>query len=71
VAQPAAAAHPITGAVQRIEPITDAQAGGAVSGYRVQVQLDGGALRTFEPTLIDGLKVGDRVRVEQGHLRRV
>jgi hypothetical protein len=67
----AAATHPITGAVQRIEPIVDLESGGTVSGYRVQVQIDGGALRTFEPTLVDGLKVGDRVRVEQGHLRRV
>jgi outer membrane lipoprotein SlyB len=42
-----------------------------VVGYRVQVQLDNGETRTFEPTELDGLKVGDRVRVEQGTLRRV
>jgi outer membrane lipoprotein SlyB len=42
-----------------------------VVGYRVQVQLDNGETRTFEPTQLDGLKVGDRVRVEQGQLRRV
>jgi outer membrane lipoprotein SlyB len=42
-----------------------------VVGYRVQVQLDNGETRTFEPAQLDGLKVGDRVRVEQGQLRRV
>lgn len=42
-----------------------------VVGYRVQVQLDSGETRTFEPTQVDGLKVGDRVRIEQGQLRRV
>jgi outer membrane lipoprotein SlyB len=42
-----------------------------VVGYRVQVQLDNGEVRTFEPTQLDGMKVGDRVRVEQGQLRRV
>ena len=106
------------GAVQRIDPITEANAtgagavvggvlggvvghqfgkgdgkkamtvlgavGGAVAGhqvekatsskvvgYRVQVQLDNGETRTFEPAQLDGLKVGDRVRVDQGHLLRV
>jgi outer membrane lipoprotein SlyB len=42
-----------------------------VVGYRVQVQLDNGETRTFEPTQIDGLKVGDRVRIDQGQLLRV
>jgi len=42
-----------------------------VVGYRVQVQLDNGETRTFEPAQLDGLKVGDRVRVDQGQLRRV
>ena len=42
-----------------------------VIGYRVQVQLDNGETRTFESAQLDGLKVGDRVRVEQGQLRRV
>jgi len=41
-----------------------------VVGYRVQVQLDNGETRTFEPAQLDGLKVGDRVRVEHGLLRR-
>lgn len=41
-----------------------------VVGYRVQVQLDNGETRTFESTQLDGLKVGDRVRVDQGQLRR-
>jgi hypothetical protein len=41
-----------------------------VVGYRVRVQLDNGESRTFEPPQLDGLKVGDRVRVEQGALRK-
>jgi outer membrane lipoprotein SlyB len=41
-----------------------------VVGYRVQVQLDNGEMRTFEPTQLDGLKVGDRVRIDQGHMLR-
>jgi outer membrane lipoprotein SlyB len=41
-----------------------------VVGYRVKVQLDNGEWRTFEPAQLDGLKVGDRVRVEQGRLRK-
>ena len=42
-----------------------------VIGYRVQVQLDNGETRTFEPKELDGLKVGDRVRLEQGLMHRV
>jgi len=41
-----------------------------VVGYRVRVQLDNGETRTFEPAQLDGLKIGDRVRVEQGTLRK-
>jgi outer membrane lipoprotein SlyB len=41
-----------------------------VVGYRVRVQLDNGETRTFEPPQLDGLKVGDRVRVDQGALRK-
>lgn len=42
-----------------------------VVGYREQVQLDNGETRTFEPAQLDGLKVGDRVRIDQGQLLRV
>ena len=42
-----------------------------VVGYRVHVQLDNGESRTFESAQLDGLKVGDRVRVDQGQLHRV
>jgi len=42
-----------------------------VIGYRVQVQLDNGETRTFEWAQLDGLKVGDRVRIDQGQWRRV
>ena len=41
-----------------------------VVGYRVKVQLDNGESRTFEPTQLGDLKVGDRVRVDNGHLRK-
>jgi outer membrane lipoprotein SlyB len=41
-----------------------------VVGYRVRVQLDNGETRTFEPPQLDGLKIGDRVRVDQGALRK-
>jgi outer membrane lipoprotein SlyB len=41
-----------------------------VIGYRVKVHLDNGDTRTFEPTQLDGLKVGDRVRIDQGALHK-
>lgn len=42
-----------------------------VSGYRVTVQLDNGQSRTFEESRLDGLRVGDRVRIDNGNLHRV
>jgi len=41
-----------------------------VTGYRVTVRTDGGHTRVFEADHLDGLKVGDRVRVDGGLLRR-
>jgi outer membrane lipoprotein SlyB len=41
-----------------------------VVGYRVKVQLDNGESRTFEPAQLGDLKVGDRVRVDHGQLRK-
>jgi outer membrane lipoprotein SlyB len=41
-----------------------------VVGYRVRVQLDNGETKTFEPTQIGDLKVGDRVRVDHGALHK-
>jgi uncharacterized protein YcfJ len=41
-----------------------------VTGYRVQVRLDNGDVRTFEESQLSGLRVGDRVRVDGGNLRR-
>ncbi|MFO1217982.1 MAG: glycine zipper 2TM domain-containing protein [Burkholderiaceae bacterium] len=41
-----------------------------VLGYRVKVQLDNGESRTYEPTQIGDLKVGDRVRIDQGQLHK-
>ncbi|MEO6032387.1 MAG: glycine zipper 2TM domain-containing protein [Burkholderiaceae bacterium] len=43
----------------------------AVTGYRVRVALDNGQSRTFEAPRLDGLHVGDRVRVEAGRLHRL
>ena len=42
-----------------------------VTGYRVRVALDNGQSRTFEAPRLDGLHVGDRLRVEAGRLRRL
>ena len=42
----------------------------SITGYRVRVQLDNGESRSFNEPRLDGLRVGDRVRVEAGQLRR-
>ena len=42
-----------------------------VSGYRVTVQLDNGQSRTFQESRLDGLRIGDRVRIDNGNLHRV
>ena len=39
--------------------------------YRVGVRLDNGRIETFEYQRIDDLRVGDRVKVEDGQLHRV
>lgn len=41
-----------------------------VVGYRVTVRADNGKARVFESTNLAGLKVGDRVRIDGGQLRR-
>jgi outer membrane lipoprotein SlyB len=41
-----------------------------IVGYRVSVRLDNGQTRTFTEARLDGLRVGDRVRVEGKHIRR-
>jgi len=41
-----------------------------VVGYRVIVRLDNGKLRTYEKPRLDGLQVGDRVRIDGQRLRR-
>lgn len=41
-----------------------------VVAYRVTVRADGGKARVFESTHLAGLKVGDRVRIDGGQLRR-
>jgi len=40
-----------------------------VVGYRVEVKLDNGDVRTFERAQLDGLHVGGRVRVDGGQVR--
>ena len=42
-----------------------------VSGYRVRVQFDNGDSRTYEEARLGDLRVGDRVRVDGGRVRRV
>jgi outer membrane lipoprotein SlyB len=42
-----------------------------IAGYRVSVRLDNGHSRTFQESHVDGLRVGDRVRIEGGQLRPV
>ena len=41
-----------------------------IVGYRVSVRLQNGETRTFTEPRLDGLRVGDRVRVEGKHVRR-
>jgi outer membrane lipoprotein SlyB len=41
-----------------------------VVGYRLSVRLDNGQIRSFEETRLDGLRIGDRVRIEGRHVRR-
>lgn len=40
------------------------------SYYQVDVRLDNGEMRTFDYADINGLRVGDRVRVQDGQLQR-
>ena len=42
-----------------------------IAGYRVSVRLDNGQSRTYEESSVDGLRVGDRVRVDGSRIRRV
>jgi outer membrane lipoprotein SlyB len=39
--------------------------------YRVSVRMDNGAVRQYDYSSIDDLRVGDRVRVDDGQLHRV
>lgn len=41
-----------------------------VVGYRVTVRLDNGRWRTYEESRLNGLRVGDRVRIDGRQLRR-
>ena len=42
-----------------------------VTGYHVKVQMDNGEVRGFDESRLNGLKVGDRVRANGTHLRRI
>ncbi len=42
-----------------------------VVGYTVNVEMPNGSMRSFHKTQLDGLSVGDPVRVEAGQLRRI
>ena len=39
--------------------------------YRVSVQLDNGALRSYDMTSYGEMRIGDRVRIENGQLYRI
>lgn len=43
----------------------------AGESYRVSVQLDNGSLRVYDMTSYGELRIGDRVRIENGQLYRV
>jgi len=43
----------------------------AGESYRVSVQLDNGAQRTYDMTSYGDLRIGDRVRVENGQVYRI
>jgi outer membrane lipoprotein SlyB len=43
----------------------------AGESYRVSVQLDNGSLRAYDMTSYGELRIGDRVRIENGQLYRV
>ena len=42
-----------------------------VTGYHVKVQMDNGEVRGFDQSRLNGLKVGDRVRVNGAQVRRI
>jgi len=42
-----------------------------VTGHRVTVRLDNGHQRTFTPSQVGDLRVGDRVRIRGGRLQRM
>lgn len=42
-----------------------------VTGYHVKVQMDNGEVRGFDESRLNGLKVGDRVRANGTHFRRI
>jgi outer membrane lipoprotein SlyB len=41
-----------------------------IVGYRLSVRLDNGQTRSFQESQLDGLRIGDRVRIERNHVRR-
>ena len=43
----------------------------AGESYRVSVQMDNGTLRSYDTTSYGELRIGDRVRIENGQLSRV
>ena len=45
-------------------------AGNAQSYYQVDVRMDNGEMRTFDYADINGLRVGDRVRIQDNQLQR-
>lgn len=65
-----AAGAAIGSGIGRNDTPNTASSGGAGPAYRVTVQTDQGALRTYEVGATGDLRVGDRVRVENGVIYR-
>ena len=43
----------------------------AGESYRISVQLDNGSMRAYDTPTYDDIRIGDRVRIENGQVRRV
>jgi len=50
--------------------IEEARSGAGQAYYQVDVRLDNGDFRSFDYYDLNGLRVGDRVRVDNGQLQR-
>ena len=54
----------------RLDQETVAQRQQLLESYRVSVQLDNGSMRSYDTSSYGELRIGDRVRIENGQLSR-